>query len=193
MSFKTTYMLQFVKPVGILKRDLNAVTKLALQDCAKLWDTEFKPKHFTAAGAQEYGYRRRHWLTDWLKKKLGQGNTPLVATGKLRDAMMRWSPQPQATSARGGDKVAQIRLVYKGLPRYIHMIGGERGALKVQELHTISEAEGLRMAHMVADKVVDHYQRNREVENWGSAMGYSKSEMAGMRSFGRSILKSRNG
>jgi hypothetical protein len=52
----------------ILKSELNRVTRACLEQVANYWHRHFRAKHFTAAGAREYGYAKRRG------EELGQGS-----------------------------------------------------------------------------------------------------------------------
>lgn len=44
---------------GVLKRELNRLLKEAWAAIGLYWHKNFRPKHFTRAGAREYGYDKR--------------------------------------------------------------------------------------------------------------------------------------
>jgi len=79
---------------GILKRELNKLMKKAFEAAGIHWHQEIRPKHFTSAGAGEYGYAARKgergnvgthgFARTYTGRKLkAYGHTqPLVLTGE---------------------------------------------------------------------------------------------------------------
>lgn len=79
-----------------MKRELGRCLKAMWADMGVMWHREFRPKHFTAAGAREYGYQPRSgergsrgskaFKSSYTGRKLRQkGHTlPLVWSGLSR-------------------------------------------------------------------------------------------------------------
>ena len=96
MYFKIVYTGAI--PPAMRKRDFNRVVKHMFGLMARKWHREYRLKHFTHAGAQEYGYTPRSGeqsgigtkaffqsYTGAKKKRLGY-TPPLVWSGKSRTA-----------------------------------------------------------------------------------------------------------
>lgn len=67
---------------GVMKREHNAMSADAWEDAGEHWGDEFREKHFTEAGAAEYGYRdRTKGYEDRKQSKYGH-RRPLVYTGE---------------------------------------------------------------------------------------------------------------
>ena len=79
-----------------MKRELNAIKKIAFEQLGIWWHTTMRPKHFTHQGAKEYGYSPRkgergskgggRFRSSYTGRKLRKfGHTlPLVYTGESR-------------------------------------------------------------------------------------------------------------
>lgn len=87
----------------IAKRELNNINKGTMQDVGEYWHNHFREKHFTTAGAREYGYapRARGYMIAKAKKKGHQ--LPLVWTGVSRLRSM--FPRIVATASKANAKV----------------------------------------------------------------------------------------
>lgn len=67
------------------RREYGKATKAAFEAAGRLWHQKFRPKHFTKAGAREYGYApRTRAYTERKFKKFGH-RLPLVFTGETRN------------------------------------------------------------------------------------------------------------
>jgi hypothetical protein len=133
-------VLVLKRPADVLVKDFRRAVKRGIEGAGVYWFQRMLPKHFTVAGAQEYGYApRRGWLQR-LKRKKGRGNIPLVFSGLLRAAMLVRPPQPKtkgvtgAGEFEGGRKAASVTFEFTGLPFYTRMLGGveqtTRGGLR---------------------------------------------------------------
>lgn len=103
--FKITLVPKGV-PAGFRKRDYNAAKKIAFGKLGEYWFKHFRPKHFTKAGAREYGYIKRKGedlphgskgfrasYTGRKFKKFGH-KQPLVYTGESREASRKGRVKP---------------------------------------------------------------------------------------------------
>lgn len=100
-----------VPGVGLSQRRFNNLKKRAWTATGKYWFEHFRPKHFTKAGAVEYGYKKRKgedygttgksfWRSYTGRKQKKFGHTlPLVYSGELRD----------------NSTIASIHATYKGV------------------------------------------------------------------------------
>lgn len=82
---------------GVAKRELNTMLKAAWEETGVHWHRSMRPKHFTHAGAREYGYTPRKgergaagtkgFRQSYTGRKLKRfGHTlPLVYTGESRE------------------------------------------------------------------------------------------------------------
>jgi len=129
-------------PAGIRKRDFNAAKKIAFEKIGEYWFEFFLPKHFTKAGAREYGYTPRKgenlprgskaWRKSYTGKKWKKyGVTqPLVYTGESKRATR--SARIKTTSKKVTVTMRTPRLNWRAKNSEINMN---------KELTTISPAE----------------------------------------------------
>jgi len=74
------------------------------------WHVRVRPKHFTAAGARQYGYSPRGEKYTKFKSRKYKHSRPMVLTGLLEASMAR-QPSPRLSGKSG-------ELPYTGLPWY---------------------------------------------------------------------------
>lgn len=108
---------------GILKRELQKLKKAAFEAAGVCWHQQIRPKHFTTAGAGEYGYAPRKgergnvgshgFQRTYTGRKLkAYGHTrPLVLTGES-EAMSRIR-DVRATSKKARIVIRAPRLNYR--------------------------------------------------------------------------------
>jgi len=97
---------------GILKRELNKLKKVAFAAAGIHWHQEIRPKHFTSAGAGEYGYAARKgergnaggygFKRSYTGRKLtAYGHTdPLVLTGESQGRTKMRDVRPTSKKVR---------------------------------------------------------------------------------------------
>lgn len=95
IAVKISYSGAIPGTSGWTQREWNDVRRGAWEAVAKHWSERFRPKHFTVAGAKEYGYLPRsgeasgigskaYWRSYTGRKKRKLGHTrPLVYSGEL--------------------------------------------------------------------------------------------------------------
>ena len=127
-------------------KDFKAMVKQAIPEMAKMWDEQFKKKHFEAGAAAEYKYQRRSPITQRVKEEAGVGQQENVKYGHLMAAMMGQHPEPKESSSK-------ITMLYEGLPKYTRLWGGKGrgGARKYLELTRVSQKECEAMAQKMTD------------------------------------------
>lgn len=69
--------------IGIAKKRFHEIRKLALIDMGEYWHANFRDKHFTEAGAKEYGYAERKASYKARKMRNTRQRRPLVWSGEL--------------------------------------------------------------------------------------------------------------
>ena len=129
------------------KREYNNLRKESWFTTGKYWFQHFREKHFTKAGAQEYGYKRRkgeliaksspRYKRSYTGRKEAQfGHTdPLVFTGESKRA----SRQSNIRSTNSG-----VRVSLPGLRKF--NFRHPRSQINMaEEMRTISEVEKLRL------------------------------------------------
>ena len=113
----------------IAKRNLNKITKEGFHLMGTVWHRSFRPKHFTAAGASEYGYRPRSPEYERRKQKRFGHKLPLVWTGESRTRSRVRNVKANSRRARVSMSVPKINFSGRG-----------------DELRTISRREGRALA-----------------------------------------------
>jgi hypothetical protein len=98
------------------QRQWNNVKRAAWEDCGMFWLKDIRPKHFTVAGAREYGYTPRSgegqsgklfWRSYTGRKQKSKGHTrPLVWSGELEELSKTGRITATATANRSHCKVA---------------------------------------------------------------------------------------
>ena len=123
----------------------------AWEHAGAFWHRNILPKHFTTAGAAEYGYAKRT-KNYMIRKARKQGHqVPMVWSGATRKAAIR-TRDVRVTSTGA-------RVVLRGLPAYIWQSqyrnagGGSRWGTgqpnMVKELMTISEGDAKAVAQVM--------------------------------------------
>lgn len=125
-----------------------------LATSVKRWHKDILPKHFTTAGAREYGYKARSKATQIRKARLHrrlkvagtEPLAPLVMTGNLRETVLR-KLRVQKTGASASRRVVLT------VPKYAYYrpeTGEELTATTAAERATIgttAKAETLKKLH----------------------------------------------
>ena len=77
------------KGVGFTTQEWQPILAEAFKHAGQFWHRNILPKHFTVAGAQEYGYRER--TKGYLEKKMHMfgHQRPLVFTGDMKREVTR--------------------------------------------------------------------------------------------------------
>lgn len=169
--------LQIVNPAKYKVKQFKSATRLAMEQIALYWHEKLLPKHFTSKAIGEYGYKQRAKLTVMKKMKYGTANTPMVKTGKLKNAMMQQSQinniktksknMKKSDIEQYGSKrgLAQFTLVYKNLPFYVRLLGQGKlragyksprvGPAKRGELTRVSTKESYELASHLQKTVIE--------------------------------------
>ena len=69
---------------ALRKSERNAAMKVAFGELGERWHRDYADKHFTPAGAAEYGYTKRSKRYNWIKRKQFGHTNPLQFTGITR-------------------------------------------------------------------------------------------------------------
>lgn len=95
----------------ILRREWNGILKNAWAAVGRYWHTMYRPKHFTHAGATEYGYEKRK--SRYERRKLRRyGHTyPLVFSGMSRNLARLQDVRPYATGGNSPTGKSGVRIV----------------------------------------------------------------------------------
>jgi len=147
------------------QRTVNAVVRDALEVAGLAWHDRFIAKHFTKAGAREYGYaprkgeraqagsKRFRRTAGPAERRAGQ-ILPLVYSGALRAGAKTRRIQATATAAR--------TVVYVVLPRANRANLRPSKAPQInmrEELTTISEAEKAALVEILNREVIRGFSR----------------------------------
>ena len=127
--------------VTMSQREWNEIQRAAWHAVGRYWHTQFRPKHFTRAGAQEYGYQPRSAGHQRRKAKAKHHQDPLVFSGDSRRRTRTARIVPFATSTAAGVRVRMTapNLNYRPKP----------GSPDLRaEMTTISEAEGKELSRL---------------------------------------------
>ncbi len=134
IKLKVTYT-GAIPGVTMKQREWNEIQRGVWAGVGRYWHTELRPKHFTRAGAAEYGYQPR--TADYQRRKARQfgHQDPLVFTGESRRRTRTARIVPFATATRVGVRVRMNapNLNYRPQPDAPNLR---------EELTTISNAEG---------------------------------------------------
>lgn len=87
VGFKITYSGRGA--MAVVRKRMPAILKGAYKSCLIKWHREFRPKHFTPAGALEYGYAKRG--AAYMRKK---------ASEKHHQRPLTWSGESESQSRR---------------------------------------------------------------------------------------------
>jgi hypothetical protein len=133
--------------VALLKKnDVKDAIRAAMQGMGVHWRRRFLPKHFTHAGAREYGYHpragekgsHRKYYGSYTHQKLRKMNhtLPLVYSGEMRRQALFGLQKVRAIAHRDGEFTVKMRMPnkanYKNSHSRIHPI---------QELRKVSGME----------------------------------------------------
>lgn len=147
----------------VAKRRLNDMHRAAMHEQGVYWRDHFRAKHFTQAGATEYGYTPRQgdrgrpgrhgFNRSYQGRKLRtKGHTrPLVFTGESEEATR--NPRIEATAKRGGARVSVKMRAYKLNFRY----AGSPIDMRA-ELETVSAKETREMAGVLREDLAQRYR-----------------------------------
>lgn len=143
-------------------RELNNINRDAAQEMGHHWHREFRPKHFTHAGATEYGYTPRagergssskvkfaRSYTGRKLKKFGHTN-PLVYSGLSRD--LTRIPNIRSTATRG-NATCRVRM---NAPR-LNMRNPTTKINLREELSRISSGESKQLADVARRTIQDRF------------------------------------
>lgn len=138
----------------LLARELNNINREAARTMGQLWHQRYFPKHFTQAGATEYGYVPRQGMPgrpgprgfkrSYTGRKLAKyGHThPLELTGESKERASH--PRITATAKRGEAKVRVIM----NAPGFNRRYPGSPIDMR-KELTTVSQREAQELANEV--------------------------------------------
>jgi len=127
--------------VTMSQREWNEIQRGVWQGVGRYWHVHFRPKHFTRAGAQEYGYQPRTAGYQRRKAKQKHHQDPLVFTGESRRRTRSARIVPFATSRRVG---VRVRMSAPNLNYRRNAHAPDLAA----EMTAISQAEGAELARL---------------------------------------------
>lgn len=133
--------------------------KKGMRDAIKLWKLNFAPKHFTRAGAQEYGYANRAKGYMIRKARKMKHQTPLVWTGTLRTMVLAQMPSPRVTDSGAAIGVS-LSMNVPAYTKYYRTKSGSEGPRKDEELVRTSPAELDTMRSFIM-KAIDNSLRRK--------------------------------
>ena len=142
LQFKITY--EGAASGKIAKRALNNIKKGGFKTLGVVWHKQFRPKHFTRAGAAEYGYRPRSRDYENRKQKRFGHRDPLVYTGESRTrARIR---NVKATSKGNRISLGTPRINFSGRASELRVISRtEKGVLiNRMQRHMVKELNDLK-------------------------------------------------
>ena len=155
--------------IGVPAKEFHAYRREAWLACAELWHAKFRPKHFTKAGAKEYGYQPRageglsgkaYWrsYTGRKQRRLGQAN-PMVYSGKSRERTER---KMFRAVSRGAKSACQIRI---GAPTlsYRRQVGKKQTPDMDKEMTTVTDREFAALVY-VHDQTMNRLLQQRPYE-----------------------------
>ena len=99
---------------GVMRREQNALSKDAWDGAGYHWGEEFREKHFTEAGAAEYGYRRRTAKYEKRKERLYGHRRPLVYTGESEQRSGAYTVRTQRNGVTVSMSVPAINFSKRG-------------------------------------------------------------------------------
>lgn len=104
----------------LMRREINAIKRAAFEQAGVQWHDEFRLKHFTLAGAREYGYSPRQgdglsgkafWRSYQGRKQKYLGHKiPLVYSGEARSLSEFRNIRGTSTSKKSEVKIAMPAL-----------------------------------------------------------------------------------
>jgi hypothetical protein len=127
--------------VTMSQRDWNEIQRGVWHAVGRYWHVHFRPKHFTRAGAQEYGYQPRTAGYQRRKAKAKHHQNPLVFSGDSQRRTRAARIVPFATSRQVGVRVRMTA------PNLNYRRSASAPDLR-EEMTTISEAEGKELARL---------------------------------------------
>jgi len=131
--------------LGFTAKEWRAVLKPGWERVGVFWHRYILRKHFTAAGAQEYGYQPRtaKYVARKLRKK--GHSRPLVWSGATETQALRW--REIGSTSKGA------RVVLRGLPAHVwmsqHATGRASRPNMPLELMTVSERDAQACARIL--------------------------------------------
>lgn len=131
--------VEFERPEWLSMRTWNVILKAGMYDLAAWWVAKILAKHFTRAGASEYGYRARTVAYNARKlRKFGHQNPLVYGDADLRDRLLSGAGVRISSTARG----ATITL---------KRAGGLRSRDIDRELTAVSDGDQAAMADHLAE------------------------------------------
>jgi len=161
---------------NLSQRQFNALIVEAWEDVGDFWFDHMLPKHFTKAGAREYGYQPRkgepgnaHRKGFWSsytgrKQKTMHHTDPLVWSGALkRGALGSYRVHSTATS-----KQSKMSVILPGARAANRRSPHSRIHMR-EELTTISQSERLILTDLHNQKIEERLAAIRTISTWQKA------------------------
>jgi hypothetical protein len=127
--------------VTMSQREWNDIQRGVWGAVGRYWHVHFRDKHFTRAGAAEYGYQDRSAAYQRRKAKTYHHQIPLVFTGESRRRVRTARVVPFATANRVG---VRVRMSAPAL----NFRRSAKSPDMREELTTISEGEGRELSRL---------------------------------------------
>ena len=153
--------------IGVPLREQNDIARQVAKDAADYWYDNFLEKHFTHAGAAEYGYKPRNgerdnpgekgfWASYTGRKLKKWGHTrPLMWTGDSYEWLK--SRKRFKITATGGQAKARIML---GAPNFNWHNPNSQINMD-EEITTVSDSERATLLDLIKKRFVELYTARR--------------------------------
>lgn len=141
-------------------RQMNQVQREVGEELGDHWHQHFRPKHFTHAGATEYGYTPRQFEYTRRKFKTEGHTLPLVGPDKRGEVHSKDASRIRDVRVTATKGEAKIRVVLH-TPKLNFRPEGGRIDLR-DEMSRISANEGKQLAHIAG---VQQAKRFRDLRN----------------------------
>ncbi len=158
ITFRVKYSGAVPSDMSFTQRTWNRIMREAWGTVGRYWHRRFRRKHFTTAGAKEYGYRKNNPDYEWVKKygkiywgkpvpPAARANLPLVFSGESRRRTKQARITPYAHSKKSGVRVAMNApaLNYWGLAAELTTIS----AVETQQLILVLDTQIDRLLRRV--------------------------------------------
>lgn len=148
MGLKVVHITYSQAPEDEPDRMTRAVG-VGLRAAARHWHRNYAAKHFTSAGAREYGYKERTKKYMIRKARKLHHQLPLVWTGTLRSMVLGRFPEPRLKKENNSTRCT-LALKVPTYTFYTKTKSGTPSPPKYDELVMTSEREAMDMEEIVA-------------------------------------------
>lgn len=150
----------------MMKRELNAIKKTCFELIGVYWHRHFRPKHFTHAGAREYGYAARKG------ERGNMGSTKLFQrtyTGRKLKRFGHTLPLVYTGMSRQLSRIRRIRATPKRVrvaikaPAFNRHVRNSQVNMR-EEMETVSRGEGRTLSRVYQHRMMERLDRMRRRE-----------------------------